>query len=268
MLKERYSVRLPESHPGTLDQDEEYFYFEDRERDTSEKVRFHDYGDIYKVPGLYEHLFYKTLKCGSPAKVCGMLKEAIEEAARKGNGSPLPDHITDPSRLRVLDLGAGNGIVGEHLRNLGAGVVHGLDIEPEAKEALDRDRPGLYDKYFVADMTNPPADVRRDLEEASYNCMTSVAALGFGDIPPEVFGTGFNLVATPGWIAFNIKEDFLDPGDGTGFAGLVKRMIREGKFEVYGQEHYRHRIAFNGDPLHYVAIVGQKRGDIPPEWYS
>jgi hypothetical protein len=37
--------------------------------------------------------------------------------------------------------------------------------------------------------------------------MTSVAALGFGDIPPEVFESAFELVEDGGWAAFTIKED-------------------------------------------------------------
>ena len=43
--------------------------------------------------------------------------------------------------------------------------------------------------------------------------MTSVAALGFGDVPPEVFTAAFDLVEDGGWVAFTIKEDFLDGGD-------------------------------------------------------
>ncbi len=31
--------------------------------DGTRRFRFHDYGDLYKVPGLYEQLFYDELEC-------------------------------------------------------------------------------------------------------------------------------------------------------------------------------------------------------------
>jgi hypothetical protein len=31
------------------------------------RIRFHDYDEIYRVPGLYEHLFYEVLDCKSPS---------------------------------------------------------------------------------------------------------------------------------------------------------------------------------------------------------
>ena len=61
------------------------------------------------------------------------------------------------AKLRVLDVGAGNGMVGEELDRMGARHIVGVDIIPEAKEAAERDRPGVYDDYFVVDLTDVPA---------------------------------------------------------------------------------------------------------------
>ncbi len=55
--------------------------------------------------------------------------------------------------LRVLDLGAGNGIMAEELRAVGAEHAVGVDILSEARDAAERDRPGLYADYLVADLT-------------------------------------------------------------------------------------------------------------------
>lgn len=49
-----------------------------------------------------------------------------------------------------------------------------------------------------------------DLRDWNFNCLTSVAALGFGDIPPRAFFEALRLVATNGWVALNLKETFLD----------------------------------------------------------
>ena len=48
--------------------------------------------------------------------------------------------------LAVLDVGAGNGMVGEQLKC--SGVKRSLvDIIQEAKQAALRDRPGIYKEY-------------------------------------------------------------------------------------------------------------------------
>jgi SAM-dependent methyltransferase len=105
------------------------------------EVRFHDYDRIYRIPGLYERLFYDILRCCSPRVVCGMLRAELDRAG------------VDPSTLRVLDLGAGNGIVGAELRSAGVSRIVGVDIIPEAREAALRDRPDVYEDYHVVDMT-------------------------------------------------------------------------------------------------------------------
>lgn len=218
------------------------------------RIRFHDYHEIYEIPGLYERIFYDELRCESPQVVRELLEQALE------------DRGADPEGLRVLDLGAGNGMVAEELAELGAGTLVGIDIIEEAAEAAERDRPGLYDDYHVADLTSTPPDVSRALAEADLNCLASVAALGFGDIPPRAFAEACNFIANPGWVAFNIKEDFLEDEDPSGFNLLMQWMLEEGSFQRLTERRYRHRFSVAGDPLHYIAIIAEKRDDIPEEW--
>jgi SAM-dependent methyltransferase len=251
-----YSISIPKESPRTLDQGEEYCIFKDDSGKESQKIGVHEYGKIYSIPGLYETLFYKKLKCSSPKTVCTLLKDIVSE------------HETDLRALCVLDLGAGNGMVGEELRNIGVKKVYGIDIEENAKKAVERDRPGIYKKYYVEDLLRMPHSLREELNDKPFNCMTTVAALGFGDIPPKVFGEGFNFLSTPGWIAFNIKEDFLTKRDTTGFSFLIRKMIEEGILDVYIQKKYRHRLSIYGDPLYYIAIIGKKISDIPESWFS
>src|SRR3954466_1054190 len=152
----------------------------------TERIRFHDYGTIYSIPGLYEQLFYEHLRCQSPAEVCSTL---AAELGRAG---------VDPDGLRVLDLGAGNGMVGERIADLGAAMIVGVDILPEAAEAAERDHPGVYDDYLVADLTALSNESRTALTGPRFNCLVAVAALGFGDIPPEAFATAFDAIEDDG----------------------------------------------------------------------
>jgi hypothetical protein len=234
-----HQVRFPDAQQQ-LSQDEEWC--EVLDDGSWRRIRFHDYGDIYSVPGLYEHLFYERLRCQSPSVVSGLLGECVE---REGE---------EPAAMTVLDLGAGNGMVGEALSERGFGDVVGVVISPETAEATERDRPGVYSDYFVCDLLDPPAE----LEDSRFSAMTSVAALGFGDIPPEVFESAFELVEDGGWAAFTIKEDFLDDEDRSGFADLIGDLLGSGAIEEKGRRRYRHRLDVNGGALHYVAIAGVK----------
>ena len=241
-------IYIPPAATQARDQDEEWC--EVRVDGELRRIRFHDYAEVYSVPGLYERLFYEELECNSPETVCSLLGEALR------------DDASAPADLSVLDVGAGNGMVGEELVRLGAETVVGVDIIEEAAQAAERDRPGVYDDYRVIDLTDPPASDHRALSEHGFNCMTTVAALGFGDIPPEAFTAAYDLVETDGWVAFNIKEEFVEDTDRSGFAELIQSGFDDGALELCSDRRYRHRLAADGDPIHYVAMVARKRGDL------
>jgi hypothetical protein len=149
-------------------------------------------------------------------------------------------------------------MVGECLTDMGCGTVVGCDILPEAAEAARRDRPGAYEEYVVGDLTAPTPEVERTLDRYRFGVMTSVAALGFGDIPPEAFRYAYGHLIKGGWLAFCIKEGFLDEGEASGFSQLVQQLIRDGELEVFAERRYRHRLSAQGEPLHYVALIARK----------
>lgn len=244
-------IRLPQPE-NLLDQDAEHcsVLIDGEWR----RYRFHDYADIYTVPGLYEALFHEVLDCRSPDVIGKLVKEELQRL--------------DPGPLRMLDLGAGNGLVGEQLRRLDPERLVGVDIIPEAEQAALRDRPDVYDAYHVADMTALSPQQTEELRAERFTGLCCVAALGYDDIPPAAFRGAYNLVEDGGVIAFNIKDKFLSDNDTTGFAGFIKKLREEGVLELLTSERYRHRINVHGDPLYYVALVGRKKRDIPAEFVS
>lgn len=249
MTYQKYNIRFPVTEPHQLQQDEAFFYFSENEQDI--QLRFHDYSELYKRPGLYEQLFYERLKCSSPKRVCDILSKVLRD-----------NHI-EMTELRVLDLGAGNGMFGEQLQDAGVARIIGVDISEEAQIACRRDRPGTYDAYYVCDCCNLNAGMRQRLAEWQIDCLSCVAALGFGDIPAKAFANAFNLVEPSGWIAFNIKESFLLESDTSDFSSLIKSLLLNDALEVHHLERYRHRISIDGRPLFYYALVGKKEFDIP-----
>ena len=210
------------------------------------RIRFHDYDEIYGVPGLYEHLFYEVLDCRSPTVVCDLLREQLELGGY------------DPADQVVLDLGAGNGMVGECLAKMGCGTIVGADILPEAAAAAQRDRPGVYTDYVVADLTDPSPELRARLAGHDFGVMATVAALGFGDIPPAAFEEAYGHLRDGGWLAFCIKEDFLETEEPSGFNELIRGKLSSGELEVVADRRYRHRLSAAGEPLHYVAMIARK----------
>jgi SAM-dependent methyltransferase len=243
-----HNISFPLTEPGALDQDEAFFHlFEDG---VERRLRFHDYGPIYQRPGLYEQLFYQRLQCASPTKAVDVL------------GKVLTDNRVEISSLRVLDLGAGNGMMGELLN---AARVVGVDILEEAKQACDRDRPHAYDAYYVADLTSPDPKVEAQLKMWQFDCLSCIAALGYGDIPVPAFANAMNLVQDQGWLVFNIKEDFMRSGDRTGFSRLIDALMRLGVLEIHHLERYRHRVSIDGRPLFYFVVVARKVADVAPD---
>ncbi len=255
MQNKRHRIQFPKPDIHELGQDEVYFYLITPGGERI-KIRFHDYAKIYEIPGLYEQVLCDRLKCNSPVKVAEKLKSAIEQSN---------ENFTE---LRVFDLGAGNGLMGEALNKYGVSRLIGVDIIPEAKIATERDRPHLYDAYYVADLCDLTDDEKEELTSWSLNCLTVVGALGFGDIPPQAFMEAFNIIQSEGWVAFNIKETFLNECDDSGFSRLIRELIFSKYLDLYNLERYQHRLSMEGEPLYYFAIAARKNADIPIEFFD
>jgi SAM-dependent methyltransferase len=238
------AVEMPRIDGSTPDQDAEWCLVHTDAG--TRRIRFHDYDEIYAVPGLYERLFYDELRCTSPRVVRRLIEDTLE------------DREIPAEELSVLDVGAGNGMVAEQLDDLGAGTIVGVDIIEEAAAAAERDRPGLYDDYRVMDLTDPPREDDRALRATGFNCLTSVAALGFGDIPPAAFSRALEYVEPGGLVAFTLRDRFADAHEPGSFGELVGRLHDEGALEPIAERRYRHRLSVTGEPLHYVAYVADK----------
>ena len=177
-----FQIEYP-SEECMLEQSEEWFNLVTEEG--RQRIRIHEYSRVYDVPGLYEEVVYNKLQCDSPKVITGLLKETMETHGE----SSIP--------LRALDFGAGNGIVGECLQEaVNVEAIVGVDIIDEAKNAMKRDRPEIYDDYYVMDFSQVDGKQRQALDHWNFNALITVAALGFGDIPTQAFVNAFNLRLT------------------------------------------------------------------------
>lgn len=242
--------KLQVAYPGKecmVEQNEEYF---DLVTDNGrERILIHEYERVYDVPGLYEEVVYNKLQCDSPQVITSLLKDSMQK------------HGSTRKSLRVLDFGAGNGIVGECLQEaVETESIVGVDIIEEAKRAVQRDRPDIYDDYYVMDLSDVDEGDKQKLDRWNFNALVTVAALGFGDIPTQAFVNAFNLIENNSWVVFNIKDRFFSEDDETGYNEILQQMIGN-SLKVIKKHPYCHRLSMAGEPLHYYAIVGRKEND-------
>lgn len=282
----RLDIRFPQRGLKDVRQDDEWCELIEGERVT--RIRFHDYAQVYSIPGLYNQLFGgpdSETKCISPQVMAGLLREQLPLVLQNDRQKFEQRHEGGKPSLRVLDLGAGNGIMGEEIRSLARSYeggmllagdlrIVGLDILPEAKFAAEYERPGVYDGYVAADITEYVKAAPRDPAEAmlfaqGFNVLTSVSSLTFGDGSVRAFKAAVSLVEEGGLLMFNLREDLFDlvdsvngveatATDGNGFSGLIHSAIDQGCLSIVAKRRYCHRYSVTGAPLYYVAVVTVK----------
>ena len=242
--KGNFDIQFPDTVEH-LEQDEEWFILS--KGSIEKKIRLHEYDTLYEIPNLYEKVVYDLLECNSPAVVCGMLKEEVEKKD------------SDDGDFNVLDFGAGNGVVGEELKNtMACKKLVGVDIIPEARDAAYRDRKNLYDGYYVMNLSQRSDAEEEKLQRWEFNVLITVAALGFDDIPCQAFVNALNLLKDGGWLAFNIKDEFLSSEDESGFCNTIRKMLGD-DVELINQKRYCHRLSTKGEPIYYRAMVCRKK---------
>jgi predicted TPR repeat methyltransferase len=112
----------------------------------------------------------------------------------------------------VLDIGAGTGLVAEHLRGL---TVDAVDISQEMLDAAGA--KGLYRRRIRADLTGP-----LPMADAEYSGFVSAGTFTHGHVGPACLPE-LMRIARPGAVfALSINAQAFDAaGFGSAFAGLV-----------------------------------------------
>jgi predicted TPR repeat methyltransferase len=200
------------------------------------------------VPGLYEQLFHESL---------GM--QTTEEVVRLF-GEVLAAQGLDPAEQRVVDFGAGNGLGGTWLRELGVGWLVGLDLEPAARVAAERDRPSVYDTYFVGDVGAWSEEELDELRALRPTALLALSAVGLGHVPPSVLGRALSVLEPGGIYAFAVTPTLLpgteDPaGRESGYPEFIESLHRD--TEVLREASYVHRKRADGSDDLAAAFVGR-----------
>ena len=185
---------------------------------------------MFAIPGLYEEVVQRRLGCRTPERVAALL------AAAAGNAG-----------LRVLDAGAGNGVSGDALAAAGLDPVVGLDLEPAARDAALRDRPGRYGAYLVADLAALAPAEEAAIRAARPQALACVGSVGGGHLPPAAVVAGLELLEPPALLAYAF-----DVGRGPD----PLREVLAGVPEL-ARERYVHRRTVTGGERVWEAVVTQ-----------
>jgi predicted TPR repeat methyltransferase len=278
----RYDIHFPQRHQKGVPQDEEWCEIFPKGESVATRVRFHDYAQVFSYPGLYNQLFGgpdSETQCVSPQFIASLLQSQLHHIlqvpVKEGDSTVLGESSV---QLCVLDVGAGNGLIGEQIRAFKDGrkaIVVGCDITPEAKIAAEHDFPGIYDIYLTADLTalrEADSNHRILRKLAPFNIMTVVSALGFKGIPLEAFVAASAFVEDGGLIAFNLKDDFVEgepelgSGSGvrseSGVAKFIRESVSKRSLCIVSKETYRHRLSVTGESITYIAFVAKKTGNL------
>lgn len=169
--------------------------------------------------------------------------------------------------FRVLDIGAGSGLVGEKLYKNGITDIVGINLLEEAIDAINREQPGIYRDCYAMDMSDISKQKYSQLQKEKFNILTCGSALDFSDIPPLGFAAAYNLLVSDAWFVVNIKgvKDFFDTNsDSNGnIASFIRYLVSNKIASITRNESYQHRIAINQRPIIYTAVLGRKLDNIP-----
>lgn len=239
-MTEPYTVEI-DTTPGRRQGQEEFVL---HRGGGTQRIVLHDYAAVYSVPGLYEEVVQRRLECASPATVADAL---VEAAAARG---------TEPAAVRAFDLGAGNGVVGEELRDRGVTVVAGADGIPEARDAAHRDRPGLYAHYLVGERLDVE-QVAALVRDEHLTALVAAGAVGEGHVPVDALEALWAAFPPGSLLALTLKDGGPETGDHD-VPDVEEMLAGDPRTTTVVRRRFRHRLSMAGNELYYVVLAAVK----------
>lgn len=152
------------------------------------------YGDWAET---YDESFGRAWGYIAPREIAGILKSECD---------PMGE---------ILDIGAGTGLVAEHLQGL---TVDAIDITPEML-GVARDK-GLYRTLMLGDLT-----ATLDIPDCSYDGIVSCGTFTHGHVGPECFPELLRITRPGAVFVCGTIGPVLD---GSGFGSELARMVAKG----------------------------------------
>ncbi|RLC70096.1 MAG: class I SAM-dependent methyltransferase [Chloroflexi bacterium] len=127
-----------------------------------------------------------------------------------------------PREARILDAGAGTGLVGKVLASLGYRNLVGLDLSPGMLEQAGR--KGVYRELYQMVLGEP-----LDFPTNSFDAVISVGVLTWGHAPASSLDELVRLTRPGGYIVFTLRPDVYRE---CGFREKHAELARKGKWKL------------------------------------
>lgn len=133
----------------------------------------------------------------------------------------LARYISDPES-KLLDAGAGTGMVGQELARLGFKRITALDLSPGM--LMVANEKFVYEELVVGELGKP-----LPFETDSFDSTTCVGTFTIGHAPPESLDELVRATKSGGYVVFTIRTDHYTEG---GFDVKMNALADSGKWEL------------------------------------
>ncbi len=152
----------------------------------------------------------------------------------------LAKYVSDPE-AKLLDAGAGTGMVGQELARLGFKRITALDLSPGM--LMTANEKFVYEELVVGELGKPLSfdteglgcgELAKPLpfETDAFDSTTCVGTFTFGHAPAESLDELVRVTKPGGYIVFSIRTDYYTEG---GFNVKQNALAEAGKWEVVEQ---------------------------------
>ena len=132
----------------------------------------------------------------------------------------LARHV--PRNAKILDAGAGTGLVGEELGRLGYQDIHAMDLSLGMLEVARS--KGVYRDFRQMALGN-----ELDYETDTFDAVISVGVFTEGHAPPQGLDEIVRITRGDGFIVFSLRIDLYEDG---GFKEYQAEMEERGKWQL------------------------------------
>ena len=122
----------------------------------------------------------------------------------KAGAETLAKYVAD-KEAKVLDAGAGTGMVGEELARLGFKRITALDLSPGMLMTAN-------DKFVYEELVVGELGKQLGFETGQFAGTTCIGTLTFGHAPPESLDELVRVTKAGGTVVFSMRTDFYTEG--------------------------------------------------------
>jgi predicted TPR repeat methyltransferase len=176
--------------------------------------------------------------------------ESYDQELEEDYGWQIPQLIADvlsqftPASARILDAGAGTGLVGQYLGSLGYDNLVAMDI---SNEMLNKAREkGVYQEFHQMDMGET-----LDFPDDSFDAVVCAGVLTFSHAPAKSLHEMVRVTKPGGHILYSLRTDAYES---MGFEGIVKELESDRKWKLVDKKGHQSFARKEEEVIHDIWV--------------